>query len=140
MLRVISMLLLVLGIIITGVGIVLSLSDMTMAVIVKWRKEMRNLMEIDYWPAEKVLKTNSELEFGMFLFCLFFIVMGPILIHNGIASDPVDWKAILASSCMLAIAVLYLSRIIPYLGKPACELSRGGFFTPRYGFTPWHRN
>ena len=65
MLRVISMLLLVLGIIITGVGIVLSLSDMTMAVIVKWRKEMRNLMEIDYWPAEKVLKTNSELEFSM---------------------------------------------------------------------------
>ena len=161
------MLLLVPGIIIIGVGIALSLSDMNMAVIVivlgvviiicanildkkylkekerrhfqKMAKEMRNLMEMDCWPAEKVLKTDSELEFGMFLFCLFFIVMCPIVIRNGMASDPVDWKAILASGCMLAIAVFYLSRIILYLGKPAFELSRGGFFTPRYGFIPWHQ-
>ena len=167
MLRVISMLLLVLGIIIIGVGIALSLSDMDMAVIViilgvviiicanildkkylkekerryfqKMVKEIKNLREIGSWSAEKVLKTDSELEFGMLLFSLFFIVMGPILIRNGMASDPVDWKAILVSSCVLAIAVFYLSNIIPYLGKPACELSQGGFFTPQYGFIPWHQ-
>ena len=123
MLRVISMLLLVLGIIIIGVGIALSLSDMDMAVIViilgvviiicanildkkylkekerryfqKMVKEIKNLREIGSWPAEKVLKTDSELEFGMLLFSLFFIVMGPILIRNGMASDPLrDRKSV----------------------------------------------
>lgn len=167
MLRVISMLLLVLGIIIIGAGLNIVYSDMTMAVIAvglglliiiyanildrkylknrekrytqKVKHEIHKLMKISSWPAGKVLKAGSEIDLGIFLFCLFVIVIGPILIYNEIMLNPVNWENILVSGCILAMAVLYFFYSIPYLGKPACELSRDGFFTPRWGFIPWHQ-
>ena len=162
-----KLLLLALGIIIIGVGTVTGYRDMAISAVVislgfaiiiyantldkkylqeqerrhtqKMKQEWNKLRKISSWPTGKVLKTDSELDLGMFLFSLFFIVMGPILIRKGMTLNPVSWEIILASGCMLVVAVLYLSRIIPYLGKPAFELSQDGFFTPRWGFIPWYQ-
>lgn len=167
MLRIVSILLLVLGIIIIGAGLNIVYSDMTMAVIAvglgllimiyanildrkylknrekrhtqKVKHEIHKLMKISSWPAGKVLKAGSEIDLGIFLFCLFVIVIGPILIYNEIMLNPVNWENILVSGCILAMVVLYFFYSIPYLGKPVCELSRAGFSTPRWGFIPWHQ-
>ena len=167
MLRVIIMLLLLPGILILGVGIAKVYSDITMAAIAiglglviiicanildkkylkerkrrhiqKAKQEINLILEASSWPTGKVLKTDAEKLPSIFLFCLFIIMMGPILIYNRMTSNPVNWEIILVSVCILAIAILYSFSFIPYLGKPACELSQDGIFTPRWGFIPWHQ-
>lgn len=105
----------------------------------KVAKEIQNLKKIGSWPAEKVLKTSTKQFPGMFLFSLFVVVIVSILIYNEMTSTLVNWEVILVSVCVLAIAVLCFLNSILYLGKPVCELSRTGFFTPRWGFIPWHQ-
>ena len=167
MLRVIIMLLLLPGILILGVGIAKVYSDIAMAAITiglglgiiicvnildkkylnsrekryiqKTKQEIRELIKINSWPAGKVLKTGAERLPGMFLFSLFIIVIGFMLIYDGEILNLVSWEIVLVSSCILVMAVLYSFNFIFYLGKPACELSRDGFFTPRYGFIPWRQ-
>ena len=165
MLRVISTLLSLLGVIIITAGLIIGFRDMAIAAVViglgfltiryanildekylkkrerkhtqKVKEEIHKLMKISSWPAGKVLRTDPEINLGIFLFSLFIIVIGSILIYNEMISDPVSLEIILASGCILVMAALYFFNSIPYLGKPACELSRDGFFTPRWGFIPW---
>ena len=105
----------------------------------KVAEEIQNLKKIGSWPAEKVLKTSTKQFPGMFLFGLFIVLIVSILIYNEMTSTLVNWEVILVSVCVLTIAVLCFLNSIPYLGKPACELSRAGFSTPRWGFIPWHQ-
>ena len=63
----------------------------------KVKHEIYKLMKISSWPAGKVLKAGSEIDLGIFLFCLFVIVIGPILIYNEIMLNPVNCSLTISS-------------------------------------------
>ena len=118
MLRVISILLLVLGVVMIGAGLEIVYGDITMVAIAiglglgiiicanildkkylkerkrrhiqKAKQEINLILEASSWPAGKVLKTDAEKLPSMFLFCLFIIMMGPMLIYNKMTSNPVN--------------------------------------------------
>ena len=58
-------------------------------------------------------------------------------IHRGITEAPVRWLWGLGGSLFLALSVIALSRSLARPGKPACELDRNGFASPVHGQIPW---
>ncbi|MCI0491342.1 MAG: hypothetical protein L0Z07_00220 [Planctomycetes bacterium] len=153
--KIVNLLLLVGGMIMTGFGLaafhVAALLGFGMIVVAllsdrhreRLKKEKRSadiarrIAELTQapWHSNKTLKLDGSHWMAVGLMLGGFA--SALAIHKGITSAPVHWQWVLGGAFFLTLIAVALPRSLASLGKPLLELDRDGFAMPIHGRIPW---